>query len=45
MSKIDEVTLIIFKELLSRHIHGLDKDAIKDLYKMSEEIAIYILNK
>ena len=45
MSKIDEVTLIIFKELLSRHIHRLDKDAIKDLYKRSEEIAIYILDK
>lgn len=45
MSKIDEFTLVIFKELLSRHIHGVDKDTIKDLYKRSEEIAIYILNK
>lgn len=38
----EDYTLVIFKELLSRWIHGIDEDVIKSLYnkalKLSENL-------
>lgn len=39
MNKEYDLILIIFKELLSRNIHGMDKETIKTIYEQAKELA------
>lgn len=39
MTQLQELTLIIFKELLSRQINGINEEVTTRLYKQAKELA------